>query len=226
MAKLITKPEPVWLVSAVVAGVLLVAAIFVPLWKMELVAPQYPAGLVMRAYGDRFEGDPGTYYDDVREINGLNHYIGMKPIEPVTEMDLFRPGIVATIAGVIAVSFIGWHRRWFRALVIAGVWFLPLFFIVDLQYWLYHYGHTMDSRAALSTGDFTPKVFGTTKVWNFHSETSFEIGFYLMVLAAFTITFLPPAIRWAVTRRERQKRSLEERTPVRSGARPTAGKMA
>ena len=225
MAKLISKPEPAWIISAIVAGVLLIGAIFVPLWKMELVAPQYPAGLIMRAYGDRFEGDSSTYYDDVREINGLNHYIGMKPIKPVTEMDLFVPGLIATIAGVIGVSFIGWKRGWFRAIVIAGVWFLPLFFIIDLQYWLYHYGHTMDPHAALNTGAFTPKVFGTTQVWNFHSENSFETGFYMMVLAAVTITFLPPAIRWAQSRWSR--RHLVARSqPSSSGTTPVQGRTA
>jgi hypothetical protein len=225
MAKLITKPEPAWLVSAVVAGVLLTAAIFVPLWRMELIAPQYPEGLVMYAYGDHFEGSSSSYYDDVREINGLNHYIGMKPIEPVTEMDLFIPGIVATIAGVIAVSFIGWHRRWFRALIIAGVWSLPLFFVADLQYWLYNYGHSMDPHAALSTGDITPKVIGSTKVWNFHSENGFEIGFYLMVLAALSTTFLPPCIRWAQSRWS-SRRCVARPLPSSAGSSPAQGRTA
>jgi len=197
MKKIFGKPEAAWLISAALACAILAAAIFVPLWKMELVAPQYPVGLRMYAYGDHFEGDPNTYYDDIREINGLNHYIGMKAIQPVTEMDLFTPGIVATIIGTLVVSFIAWKRRWFRALVIGGFWFMPAFFIADLQYWLYHYGHTMDEHAALNTGSFTPKVLGTTKVWNFHSENGFEVGFYLMVLAAVVVTFLPPAIRWA-----------------------------
>lgn len=224
MTKLISRPEPAWVISAVIAGMLLAAAIFVPLWKMELVAPQYPAGLVMHAYGNRFEGDSSTYYDDVREINGLNHYVGMKPIKPVTEMDLFIPGMIATIAGLIGVSFIGWKRGLFRALMIAGVWFLPVFFIADLQYWLYNYGHTMDSHAALNTGAFTPKVFGRTQVWNFHSENSFEIGFYLMVLAALTITLLPPAIRWTYARRQRAAHAPQAH--AHSGARPTAGRTA
>lgn len=201
MGKLFGKPEPAWLVSAVIAGALLAAALFVPLWSMELVAPQYPVGLRMYAYGDHFEGDQNTYYDDIREINGLNHYIGMKPIEPVTEMDLFTPGIIATVAGTLAVSFIAWKRRWFRALIVAGFWFMPVFFIADLQYWLYNYGHTMNTEAALNTGDFTPKVFGSTKVWNFHSETGFEIGFYLMVAAAIAISFLPLAIRFVQSRK-------------------------
>jgi hypothetical protein len=195
LKKLFGRPEAAWLISALLACGLLAAAILVPLWKMELVAPQYPAGLVMYAYGDRFEGDPDSYYDDVREINGLNHYIGMKPIEEVTEMDLFVPGIVATILAAVIVSFISWKRGWFRLLMTLGFWFMPLFFIADLQFWLYRYGHTMDEHAALNTGSFTPKVLGTTKVWNFHSETGFEIGFYLMVAAALVITFLPILIR-------------------------------
>lgn len=208
MKKLFGKPEGAWLISAVVACALLVGALFVPLWSMELVAPQYPEGLVMYAYGDHFEGDPDSYYDDVREINGLNHYIGMKPIEKVTEMDLFIPGVIATIIGALAVSFIAWKRGWFRAVMIAGFWFMPVFFIADLQYWLYNYGHTMDEHAALNTGAFTPKVWGTTKVWNFHSETGFEIGFYLMIAAAMVISFLPLVIR-------RVQRRLPTREPSR-----------
>ncbi len=213
MKKIIAKPEAAWLMSAALACAILAASLFVPLWQMELVAPQYPVGLRMYAYGDHFEGDPNTYYDDIREINGLNHYIGMKEIKPVTEMDLFTPGIVATIVGTLAVSFIAWRRGWFRALVIGGFWFMPVFFIADLQYWLYNYGHTLNEKAALNTGSFTPKVIGETKVWNFHSDNAFELGFYLMVLAAVVVTFLPPAIGWVQSRR-----FTERRTHTRVGA--------
>jgi nitrous oxidase accessory protein len=191
MKELFGKPGTSWLISAVVASALLAGTLFVPLWRMELVAPQYPAGLVMRAYGYKFADDPASYYDDVREINGLNHYIGMKPIKEVTEMQLFIPGVVALVAGTLLGSFVAWQRRWLRVLLAAGFWTMPLFFVVDLQYWLYNYGHTMDQSAALNTGSFTPKVFGTTKVWNFHSETRFEIGFYMMVAAALVITVGP-----------------------------------
>lgn len=221
MKKYLKKPEGAWLVSAVIAGLLLVATLFLPLWRMELVAPQYPEGLVMYAYGDHFEGDPDSYYDDVREINGLNHYIGMKPIEEVTEMSLFVPGVLATAAGMVAVSFIAWRKAWFRALIIAGAWFLPIFFVADLQYWLYDYGHTMDPEAPLNTGDFTPKVFGTTEVWNFHSQTGFEIGFYLMVVAALVISFLPPAIRFAQRKWDSRSKAFHVARHPRRGL-PTA----
>lgn len=214
MTKFFGKPEPAWLAAAAIAGALLLATLFLPLWRMELIAPQYPEGLVMYAYGDHFAGDPGSYYDDVREINGLNHYIGMKPIEPVTEMKLFVPGVLATIAALVFVSFIRWKRAWFRALAIVGAWFLPIFFVADLQYWLYQYGHSMDPEAPLNPGAFTPKVYGTTEVWNFHSETGFEIGFFLMVAAALVITALPPAVRFVLARRK----GVHEATSPRSAA--------
>lgn len=214
MTKFFGKPEPAWLAAAAIAGALLLATLFLPLWRMELIAPQYPEGLVMYAYGDHFAGDPGSYYDDVQEINGLNHYIGMKPIEPVTEMKLFVPGVLATIAALVFVSFIRWKRAWFRALAIVGAWFLPIFFVADLQYWLYQYGHSMDPEAPLNPGAFTPKVYGTTEVWNFHSETGFEIGFFLMVAAALVITALPPAIRFVLARRK----GVRESSPSRSAA--------
>jgi hypothetical protein len=199
MKKLFRKPDPVWLIPSLISAALLLAAIFLPLWRMELVAPQYPAGLVMYAYGDRFEGETAGYhesFDAVAEINALNHYIGMKPIEEVNEMKLFIPGLLALSVAGIAVSFIAWKPLLVRGLAVAGYWFVPAFFIADLQYWLYNYGHSMDPGAALNTGDITPKVWGTTKVWNFHSQNGFEMGFYAMVLAAVVITFGPLLLGW------------------------------
>lgn len=223
MNRLFARPNPSWSISAIIAMGLLLIALFVPLWKMELVAPQYPKGLVMRAYGYKFVDDPQSPYDDVREINGLNHYIGMKPIKEVTEMQMFIPGVLALAAGTILVSFVAWKRRWLRALIILGFWTMPVFFVADLQWWLYHYGHTMKSDAALNTGDFTPKVIGSTKVWNFHSETSFEIGFYLLVAAALVITVGPVSgglfrrLRAAIPS-SRRAGAAGQSAPFRSGA--------
>lgn len=209
MRRFFGKPEAPWLVAAIIACGLLAGALFVPLWRMELVAPQYPAGLVMKAHGYKFVGDAATYYDDVREINGLNHYIGMRPIEKVTEMYIFIPGVLALIAATVVGSFVAWKRRWLRALVVLGFWTMPVFFVADLQFWLYHYGHTMNPEAPLNTGSFTPKVFGTTKVWNFHSQTSFDIGFYLMLAAAIEITVVPRAVGWWQRRHARAAPRLD-----------------
>jgi len=220
MNKFFARPELAWIIAAAVGCALVAGAILVPLWKMELVAPQYPRGLVMYAYGYKFESGGNATYDDVHEINGLNHYIGMKKIKTVNEMKLFIPGVIALIGATLAASFIGWKRRWIQGLIAAGFWFMPLFFIVDLQGWLYYYGHTMDPDAPLNIGSFTPKVFGSTKVMNFHSETSFAAGFYLMVLAALVITVLPPATRWLARRRSRAPRPTVAQSSATSRPQP------
>ena len=218
MQRILRKPEPAWLVSSIVAAALLVGALLLPLWQLELVAPQYPAGLVMHAYGYEFADDAGTYYDDVREINGLNHYIGMAEIKNVTEMKLFVPGVVALMLATLLSGFVAFQGKWLRRLIVAGYWFMPLFFIGDLQFWLYHYGHTMDEKAALNTGSFTPKVFGSTKVWNFHSETRFELGFYCMVLAALVMTIGPMVAPRVAKLASRQRRAdASSRSSVRAG---------
>jgi nitrous oxidase accessory protein len=190
---LFQKPDTPWLIAAIVAGFLLLGSLFVPLWRLELVAPQYPEGLIMRAYGYKFAEEPSSRYDDIREINELNHYIGMKPIKEVTEMKLFIPGVLALALGTALLPFVRWQRRWFRLLIVLGFWTMPLFFVADLQYWLYDYGHSLDPKAALTMDPFTPKVIGETKVWNFNSKTAFELGFYFLVAGALAITLIPAA---------------------------------
>jgi nitrous oxidase accessory protein len=218
MTKLVGRPKRTWIIPAIAAAALLMGAIAFPLWRLELVAPQYPAGLAMYAYGYKFASDPNTYYNDVHEINGLNHYIGMRPIETVTEMELFIPGIVALIAVTFIAGFVAWHGKLARGLVVAGYWFMPLFFVASLQFWLWRYGNTLDESAALSPGSFTPTVVGTTKVWNFHSETQFELGFYMMVAAALVMTFGPLVIErlpgWLRTIRDERS----PRAATRKGA--------
>src|SRR3989304_7017862 len=135
LKRLYGKPDGAWLAAAALACALLAGALLVRLWRMELVAPQYPQGLVMYAYGYKFADDPGTYYEDVREINGLNHYIGMKPITEEAEMQLFIPSIAALAAATLLASFVAWKRRWGRALAIAGFWVMPPLFVGGLSVW-------------------------------------------------------------------------------------------
>ncbi|MBP6298443.1 MAG: hypothetical protein KA401_03780, partial [Anaerolineae bacterium] len=63
-----------------VAAVLLVVSIGFPYWGLVLEAPQYPGGLEMRVFVNYMTGDEDPKLDEVREIDGLNHYIGMKSL--------------------------------------------------------------------------------------------------------------------------------------------------
>src|SRR4051812_5999428 len=55
------------------SALIMIAALFFPLWQIQLSAPQYPEGLVLKIYTGKLGGD-------VDIVNGLNHYIGMKTL--------------------------------------------------------------------------------------------------------------------------------------------------
>src|SRR5262249_25990282 len=84
--------------ALVVAAALMLGAIFLlPLWNLTMFAPQYPDGLRMDIYSYKLEG--GRAGQDIKEINILNHYIGMKDLAPedFTEFK-WMPFVVGAIA--------------------------------------------------------------------------------------------------------------------------------
>ncbi|MBA4180210.1 MAG: hypothetical protein C0506_06425 [Anaerolinea sp.] len=179
------RVDPVWAACSILASLLILVAAFLPLWKLELVAPQYPKGLFITAYGYQMTGD-------ITEVNGLNHYVGLKPLEPnsIVELKLFPFG-VAAILGVLLVGAFKFRTRRQRALSVLAALSLPLFMLADLQYWLYDYGHDINPEAALTIEPFTPKVLGNTRVMNFHSVTTVTTGFWLLVLAVALVALGP-----------------------------------
>ena len=183
------QSDRLWVGCVAVAIVLMIVSYFLPLWKMHLLAPQYPAGLDLVAYGNRMEGD-------LREINSLNHYVGVKPIKPdsVFELKLFPSALWLTVA-ILVASALMMRPGWKRYLVAALLWAFPIGLLLDLQYWLYNYGHDRDPSAPYRIDDFTTKVIGTTHVVNFTSKTMVAAGFWTMVSAALLVTIGPQTIR-------------------------------
>lgn len=182
----------VWASVAMLGAFLLLLSAFLPLWVMELKAPQYPQGLELTAYGTRMEGD-------LSEINILNHYVGIRPIEPdsVRELALFPFALGAIIALLLFAGFKPrWHRLPVRWMATAGVWLFPIGFLVDLQWWLYDSGHNLNETAAIRIEEFTPKVIGTTRILNFQTETMVSWGWWCMAAAALLATFGPITIRF------------------------------
>jgi ABC-type polysaccharide/polyol phosphate export permease len=114
------------------AALLLLVSIFLPYWEMTLFAPQYPKGLVVQAYLNDVQGD-------VSEIDGLNHYIGMRPLaEAATfEKSISIIGMVVLALLVLAAVFV--HSRWAALLALPALLF-PVVFLLDLQYWLANFG--------------------------------------------------------------------------------------
>lgn len=159
------------------AALCILISIFLPYWEMELEAPQYPKGLYANLYVNRLTGD-------VREIDGLNHYIGMRPLgEAATlEKSLSIFAIVALALATASVMFV--HNKW-AALLALPVVMYPIIFLADLFFWLRLFGQNLDPRAALSSSvdPFTPPLIGSKQIANFVVITRVDTGFYLALLA-------------------------------------------
>jgi len=121
------------------AVVALLAVFLWPIWQIVLYAPQYPDGVKMYIYVDKLGGDsPGT----LQNVNILNHYVGMKKIEPdsIPELKLMTPILLFFVVfGLITAIF---DKKWMYY-----VWTLLLLvtFLVglyDFYLWEYNYGHT------------------------------------------------------------------------------------
>lgn len=161
-----------------VAAILLVVSINRPWWRLRLNAPQYPQGLYVTAYVNRMAGD-------VTEIDGLNHYIGMRPLAEAAELErtLSVFGIAALSLLILAAAFV--HTRWAALLVLPAL-FLPVFFLADLQFWLANFGLNLDPNAALSSSvdPFIPPVLWKGTIAQFSTVPRLLSGFWLAMWAS------------------------------------------
>ena len=161
-----------------IARVLLLVSIFFPYWHMELEAPQYPNGLFLTAYCNHLTGD-------VREIDGLNHYIGMRPLGEAAAFERAASVwmILAMFLLVEGAAFI--HSKWAVLLAIPAITF-PIAFIVDLYYWMRTFGLNLDPKAPLSNSvkPFVPTVIGEGGIGQFKTFAEFGTGYWLAVAGA------------------------------------------
>ncbi|MFI5311792.1 MAG: nitrous oxide reductase accessory protein NosL [Gemmatimonadales bacterium] len=166
-----------------VAALLMSAAFVLPLWRISLRAPQYPEGLGMLI---RIATVDGAKEGDLQSINGLNHYIGMKRIEPDAIPELrFMPVLLGVfVATGLAVAawgkrgvFIGWAVA-LAALLIAG--------LGDYWKWGYDYGHDLDPNAIIKIEgmSYQPPLIGTKQLLNFTASSWPASGGWLLVVAA------------------------------------------
>lgn len=163
------------------AAVLLIVSIFTPYWKMTLHAPQYPKGLVAQAYVNRLVGD-------VKEIDGLNHYIGMRPLGEAASLELSLSIVAIAIISSLVLGTIMIHSRWAALLALPALLF-PVVFLGDLAYWLRTFGHNLDPKAPLSSSikPFSPPVLGEGKVGQFSTVAEPDVGLILAAAASLLI---------------------------------------
>jgi copper chaperone NosL len=159
-----------------VGAVLLLGVFKFPLWRVDLIAPQYPEGLGMLI---RVNTVTGVEPNDLANINGLNHYIGMKAIEPDAIPELkYMPWIVVGLSAFgLAVAAIGRRKllvAWLIAFaVVAAVG------LYDFWRWEYDYGHNLDFEHAIIKVPgmtYQPPLIGTKQLLNFTAASWPALG--------------------------------------------------
>ena len=194
------------------AAVLLLVMFAAPLWRIDLIAPQYPEGLGMLI---RLNTVTGIQPNDLENINGLNHYIGMKRIDPEAIPVLrVMPWVVGALAAsALLVALLG--RRallagWLVAFAIAGA--LGMY---EFWWWQYDYGHDLAPDAIIKVPgmSYQPPFIGSKQLLNFTAISWPALG----SLAAAAAFLCGAAALWLSVRR-RPRRSAARPAPARVGA--------
>ena len=188
--------EPIGLAARLMllaAAALLVATYFFPLWNLTMFAPQYPEGLRLDIYSYTLVG--GNNGQDVKEINVLNHYIGMQDLvnESFTEFK-WMPFVIGAL-GLLVL------RATAHGTVVALVDVTMLFVyfggfsLWSFGYKLYRYGHDLSPAAAVQVPPFMPPMFGYRQIANFEVHSYPRAASYAMAgVAALLLTAL--AMTW------------------------------
>jgi hypothetical protein len=163
------------------AAILIVVSVFFPFWSLVLHAPQYPRGLVVNAYINRLEGD-------VHEIDGLNHYIGMRPLGEAAQLERSISLFALIALALLVAAAIYIHSPWAALLSLPAILF-PAVFLGDLYFWLNNFGQNLDPRAALSNAiePFTPTILGEGFIGQFRTVAYADFGLLMTALASILI---------------------------------------
>lgn len=162
----------------VLCGAGLIVVLFVPMWRIDLQAPQYPEGLMLLIYPTRLAGN-------VDIINGLNHYIGMKTLH---SQDFTEFKVLQYIIGFFAIAFfivaVTGKRKLLNILFVVFVCF-GILAMYDFWRWEYDYGHNLNPDAAIIVPGmaYQPPLIGFKQLLNFGAYSMPDIGGWIFVSA-------------------------------------------
>lgn len=185
-------------VIMIAAALFLCAPFFLPIWRIVLEAPQYPTPLGLDIHITKIvDMNP----NDVKNINLMNHYIGMKDIPAhLPELDIF-PVVIGVMAGLGLLAGLRgktrWIAGWFAVMTVLGC--LGMY---DFYRWEYDYGHSLKPKAIIKFTNpdgtpmaYQPPVLGTKKILNFTVHSYPQPGGYLVTLAI-ALSFVAAVVGW------------------------------
>jgi hypothetical protein len=173
------------------AAALLVVTYLFPLWNLTMFAPQYPEGLRLDIYSYTLVG--GNNGQDVKEINVLNHYIGMQDLvnESFTEFK-WMPFVIGALGLLILRAAVHGTVVALVDVTVVFVYF-GAFSLWSFGYKLYRYGHDLSPAAAVRVPPFMPPMFGYRQIANFEVYSYPRLASYAM---AGVIVLLFSALLW------------------------------
>jgi copper chaperone NosL len=157
----------------------LIAVFFLPAWRIDLFAPQYPEGLTMNIWINGLSGQ-------IDIVNGLNHYIGMKHITVDMFPEFkFLPYIVGFFMLLgLTVAITGKRKFLFYYLVLTALGGIAA--LVDFYIWGYKYGHNLDPTAPIQVPglSYQPPLIGHKRILNFDAYSFPDVGGWVVIGAA------------------------------------------
>lgn len=187
-------------VLMIAAAACLAVTFLQPLWNLTMFAPQYPDGLRLDIYSHALVGARAG--QDLKEINVLNHYIGMRPLADQDFMEFkWMPFVIGGIALLILRAVV--HGK-MTALVDATVVYVYFgaFSFWSFGYKLYRYGHDLTPGAPVKVVPFTPPMFGYRQIANFEVYSYPQAGTYAM-LGTLLLLAAAVVLAWRSARRDR-----------------------
>ncbi len=173
----------------------LLAVIALPIWRIELIAPQYPEGLEMFIYSYKLGGQ-------VEIINGLNHYIGMKELHADDFIEFtVLPYIIAVYAVFFLLVGVLARRRLLYVLFGAFVLF-GVVAMVDFYMWLHDYGHNLDPNAPIIVPGmaYQPPLIGYKQLLNFLAFSIPDTGGWIFISCGVLLAYCV-VMEWRIAKK-------------------------
>ncbi len=168
-----------------ISSMALIIILFVPMWRIDLSAPQYPEGLKLLIYPHHLGGN-------VDIINGLNHYIGMKTLHTAdfTEFTVL-PYIIIFFSLLVLIVAITGSGKWLNIVALLFICF-GIIAMIDFWRWEYNYGHNLNPDAAIIVPGmaYQPPLIGYKQLLNFSAYSQPAAGGWIFAGVGFILLLL------------------------------------
>lgn len=189
-------------VALLLAGALLAAAIFLPLWHVTVVAAQLGGPLRVVVYPTHLEGD-------VARLNAVNHSLGLREISEAELVELRLLPVLLGFSAFAAIAGAFVRRPLATALPLVLLMATAAYGATSMWVRLYRFGHDGGTHARHALPAFTPPIIGGARVAEFASRAAFAWGATVLALAA----VLMALVLWR-DRRAREEAARERVFPT------------